>query len=337
VVVASGIFAIAILNELNIYGLHPRQWDVLYMTSVGVLIIGLGFGLALPERVLQTLEKLHNRGSLTGDPSTLADVVDRRGDRWAHEGGLVLAVVVAVSFSVAFWEIFPDQIMFTVIATVAGYLVGRLVSRVVAIGSLGSMVIRGSEWEIQPNPFHPDGAAGLKPVGELYVRQASVLLIPGIFLAGWWILIPTIDSWNRYDRWRKPYLGLLFLTVVLQALAFVLPMISFHRLMRDEKVRRLTDVDRRVSPELARIAEVLAFTEDADERAELKERSSLLRDYGVTIGKMPTWPVDVTIRRRFTLNNALLLVPLVGRAVGFSGIWSDLANGLQRIFGDISS
>ena len=336
-VVACGILALAIANELKIYGLHPTEWDVLYMSSVVVLTVGVRFGLALPERVAKTVEQLHNRGSLTGNPESLASAVVSRGDSWAHEGGLALAVVVAVSFSIAFWQIFPDQILFTIIATLAAYLVGRLISRLVAIGTLGSMVSGGSEWDVRPNPFHPDGAAGLKPIGELYVRQASVLLIPGVFVAGWWVLIPIVDSFNHYERWRTPYLGLLCLTVVLQVLAFVLPMISFHRLMRAAKQERLADADRRVSPELARIEEVLAFTQDARERADLKERSSLLRDYSLAINEMPTWPVDITIRRRFTLNNSLLLVPLLGRAVGLSSFWSDLANRLHEIFGNVSS
>ena len=99
-----------------------------------------------------------------------------------------------------------------------------------------------------------------------------MLLIPGLFLAGWWILIPAVDAFNKYDRWRKPYLGLLFLTVVLQAIAFVLPMLSFHRMMREAKEERLADVDRRVSPELARIDEVLAFTQDAGVRADADHR-----------------------------------------------------------------
>ena len=31
---------------------------------------------------------------------------------------------------------------------------------------------------------------------------------------------------------------------------------------------------------------------------------------------MPTWPVDIKTRRRFSLNNMALLVPLLGQAVG---------------------
>ena len=108
-----------IANELKIYGLHPTEWDVLYMSSVVVLTVGVRFGLALPERVAKTVEQLHNRGSLTGNPESLASAVVSRGDSWAHEGGLALAVVVAVSFSIAFWQIFPDQILFTIIVPLA--------------------------------------------------------------------------------------------------------------------------------------------------------------------------------------------------------------------------
>jgi hypothetical protein len=48
------------------------------------------------------------------------------------------------------------------------------------------------------------------------------------------------------------------------------------------------------------------------------------------IEAMPTWPVNARLRRRFTLNNLALLVPVAAQALGGSDQWQELLQGAQK-------
>jgi len=155
-------------------------------------------------------------------------------------------------------------------------------------------------------------------------------MIPALFFAVWWFLLPLFG----YDRWRSQYLALLAVTIVVQVLAFVVSMASFHRLMKNDKAARLSQADRKTSPRLASIEEELAFTADKSQRAVLKEEASLLRDYYKTISETPTWPVDSSIRRRFRINNVVLFLPVIGSFIGNSEVWENIASALGEVFGN---
>lgn len=337
--IASAVMALLMSVEVWLYGPNALQWDLLLVTSVIVLILGLWLGLDLVSRVSPTLRLLAARGSLQGDPDELGAVIAGRADRLAGRWGLLVAGLICVSYAWVYWVrgVLWSWFPLILLAGVGGYLAGRVIGRMIAVGGLGRVIARDPKWAVQPQVASLDGAAGLAPIGALYLRQASVLFIPAVFLAAWWALIPVLGSLRGYSGWgywRQPYLALLAVALVLQLIAFVGPMLSFHRQMREYRDVHLVEVDVEVSKRVAEIEPQLAATHDSDERAALRDEMGVLKERYLSAASCPTWPVDHRVRRKFSLHNAILLVPLVGRALGLSGVWADLANVLGQIFGD---
>jgi hypothetical protein len=73
------------------------------------------------------------------------------------------------------------------------------------------------------------------------------------------------------------------------------------------------------------------------ERDELKDRLSSLTERYWAIERMPTWPVDTKMRRRFTLNNAALLLPLLTQSIHLTGGWQKALEEIQRILTTLST
>ena len=93
--------------------------------------------------------------------------------------------------------------------------------------------------------------------------------------------------------------------ILIEILAFVLPMLSVHGLMAAYKRKKLL-------PEADALSRSIPSTTDppaAKSPDDLSQRFRELED-------APTWPVDRRIRRRFTLRNLALLLPLVGTVLG---------------------
>ena len=86
-------------------------------------------------------------------------------------------------------------------------------------------------------------------------------------------------------------------------------------------------------PVVARHRDGTARLEDAglEGRDAVKRQLTELVERYQTLEKTPTWPVDRSIRRRFTLQNLGLLLPFAGYLVGPPEFWhqvSDLVSGL---------
>ncbi len=198
--------------------------------------------------------------------------------------------------------------------------------RAVGYGRLGSK-LTAAHVGIRPDPDHLDSAAGLQPVGHLYSFQAVVLAIPATFLASWWYLIPLLDG--RYADWRTAYAGLLALVVTLEILAFILPLVSFHRIMVIRKWQLQQEADA-LSRDAATLR-VCLLTTAAGERTSIEAEIAARDARYNAIEAMPTWPVDARLRRRFTLNNGLLLLPVIAQALGLSDDWKTLLENVQKV------
>src|SRR5262249_15305466 len=133
-------------------------------------------------------------------------------------------------------------------------------------------------------------------------------------------------------RWRNTYLGLLVVAIIVEMLAFVVPMVAFHRAMVRQRNKLRDEADRR-SEELQQLESRMAVTDDDNERARIAERAKLLRDRYLTVKSMPTWPVDPRTRRRISVNNGLLLLPLVAKAVGVTNPRGDAIEKIREILG----
>ena len=175
----------------------------------------------------------------------------------------------------------------------------------------------------------------VKPIGAFYLYQSLMASLPAIFLTVWLLLF-----WLRgqYWLWRpqrgiyfNQYLWLLPLAILAEVLVFVLPMLSVHASMREQRKAFLAKADR-----LSRVIETTRARLDdtgLEGRDAVKRQLTELVERYQTLEKTPTWPVDRSIRRRFTLQNLGLLLPFAGYLlVGHSTFWDKVAkvlNGLE--------
>ncbi len=154
-----------------------------------------------------------------------------------------------------------------------------------------------------------------------------LLALPALYFAAWWLLIPLF---GRYESWRSPYLSMLAITIVLEMLSFILPMWSFHNEMVLQKNVLLEDADK-ISREVAHDMDQLIAETDPEKRRQLQEHIDVLKKRYSAIEKMPTWPMDDPLRRRFAIRNFGLFTPLIGEALNLTETWDQVLAAVKEI------
>jgi hypothetical protein len=197
----------------------------------------------------------------------------------------------------------------TCIGGLGGFLVGRVIGRMLSCGSLGRRLTRrGISFRVIPG--HVDGAAGLKPLGDYYLHQSLLVAIPVVFLLVWSLLLLT-PALAAYESWRPWYLALLTLTICLEWATFGAPLRSAHEAMRRQKRESLVTADSLIAPQIEKARRELEQDLKPDRCSALRDRVDQLKISYREIDRMPTWPVDRSMRRHITLGNIAVLVPLV--------------------------
>ena len=308
-------------NEITLFGADPRDWDWLLVSGFVVLLGALYLSTLLPDRLEDALTRLGNRRVMTGGPALteLLPALHRDARRWALWGAAAAVAAIVLAFG---WVGRTGLDPLLLVEALAAVPVGLFAGRAAYYGTLGRRLVRAG-CTITPDPFHLDGAAGLLPAGELFAYQAKLLALPAGFLAVWWFLIPLFG--DAYLEWRDPYVALLGLVVAAELLALVAPMVSFHRIMTRRKAWLFREADGLT----ARAAEVTPVRpEDPTARTSGVDDAAVKRYEAIEA--MPTWPIDQRLRRRFGVQNLLLLVPVVAQAVGAS-------QGSQEVLTDLGT
>lgn len=313
-------------------------WDVLFISGIATFIVGFRLALSIPERLKSMLARLQNRDVLRCDAAALS-AFEGRLDSVAREwgwgfAGLVVGLLVLATLIARGWQFYLGDVSFIVILAVTGGVAGNYIGRIALCGLLAWQLKRdGIPLEVKPG--HVDGCAGLKPIGDFYFYQAMVTALPALFVAVWLLLIP-VWSYRSYDNWREPYLGLLPFAIAFEVLAFIVPVFSFHRVMATQKDALLREADA-LSLEIARIEGELAGGQANLPRDVMKDQLTYLAKQYQDLENMPTWPVSTELRTRFTVNNVVLLLPIITRVAGIDARWPDVGKTLSEIFGAIKS
>jgi hypothetical protein len=310
------------LYQIGLHRLHQRQrWDVLLISAWLLVVIGLEVVASTPERLHEALQRLRDRDVLSESVEAGGGVereLERIAHRWSLVGGWCAPVTLLVTLpwlvtDVANWRSWalgPGVADGLVLPVIAGSVVGGWLGRMAGYGRLGHVLAkRGLELRVVPS--HPDGAGGLKPIGAFYLYQSLMASLPAIFLTVWVLLFLLRGLYRGY---LNQYLWLLALAILVEVLVFVLPMLSVHASMREQRKAFLARADR-----LSRAIETTqARLEDTglEGRDAVKRQLTELVERYQTLEKTPTWPVDRSIRRRFTLQNLGLLLPFAGYLVG---------------------
>ena len=135
---------------------------------------------------------------------------------------------------------------------------------------------------------------------------------------------------GQYEPYATQFTWLLLPMICGEILAFVVPMLSIHAVMRAEKETTLWSESDQISRRIVELRARLATADLADYQ-ELEHRlAALIRRFEV-LEAAPTWPVDTSIRRRFTLRNLGLLLPFAGYLFGNTPIWERLGDFLTGL------
>ncbi|WP_062306598.1 hypothetical protein [Demequina subtropica] len=330
----AGIVAVA-LTEATTRGL-PGSWDWVWVSGTLAVCLGLPWAYRLVGAAERCVERLVVRGVLEGPADELGKRTARAGDMigrllgplvaGAIGGGFLTRAVVATEAEATVVADKANNLAEILLACLAGYLVGRATGVVLGIAMLGGRIQRGAQWTLTVQPGHGDGAAGMRPVGDLFLKQAAVVAVPAVWLvlvlwgkslaavgkSGWAAMAGFAHLGTGWGDW---YFALLPVAIALEIAAFILPMVAFHRSMTAQK-RVLESKADRESKELVELEDELRGAYDDATRATLRSQISAIRARGAQIAEMPTWPVDTTVRRRFTVRNAILLFPIVLNALG---------------------
>jgi hypothetical protein len=329
--VTAAALVLLILNELSLYGTHLRRWDWLFVTGWVTFLVAFRATFLLPDKVDEVLTRLAASQVLSGGMGEL-DSFRREmhisARRSARTGGLIVAVVIALGWIVAYRTALASHFLTLIVEVAGAFLAGSFIGRAVSYSQLGQRLQR-QKFTIKVNPEHLDGVAGLRPVGRLYFFQSALVAVPGAFLAVWWFVIPLLGG--RYSVWRGVYAGLLVFVVACEFFAFLAPMWSFHRIMSKGKEEFLDEADH-ISDQAAQIQNELLDSGSESDIAQLEDKLGRLTKRYQAIVQMPTWPVDTTIRRRFAVNNLLLLVPVVAQVLGAPGSVQNLLDNVQKVF-----
>jgi len=325
------VFAFYVAVQIHDAGSNLRRWDVLLLSGWAVLTVGLAIAQTMPRRVRRMLERMRDRGSLEINERQLDDLWKEFAEHAVHWGrwaGLVVAAAVFLAFLLATGGNLALKGALLVLESLGAYVAGYHLGRMAGFGSLGPF-LRAKHCMPKVRPGHLDGVGGLKPVGDFYFFQAMVVAIPGAFIAVWWVLIALGWNHHRYDRWKSSYPGLLAVAMVIEILAFVVPLWAFHEEMVRQKETALKEADH-TALEIAEIQAKLAH-DPGSQDANWKERIAAGAARYQAIEDMPTWPVDPATRRRFRLSNVALFLPFVGQALGQTEPWQQISHILERL------
>ena len=314
------------VHQLAMNGDDLDVWDHMFVSGSVATIIGLWLAKQLPDRFELMLSRLKDRRALlSGNASVSASEFQSLHAslrRLARRVSILVSVCLGAGVGIV-WAIVTvpgnsragpfDAYAGPAFGAVGGALVGWALGYMLAAGLL-ARTLRSHRITLAVTPAHPDGAAGLKPLGDYYLYQALLLAFGAAYLAAWSLLI-LLDITERYDYWLEPYLALLALVICLELATFALPLWSVHRLMAAQRRSRLARADKDLGSRVAGIHERLEGTLAPDERKQLTEQLEHLAASFREAESMPTWPLDQSLRRRLTLSNLLLVVPLVGQVV----------------------
>ena len=217
--------------------------------------------------------------------------------------------VVYGKASVGFWiaygsRLLPVGFVYLYCIFLFYALVTIYVVRNFAISRLLKDIVDHSRLQMQP--LHPDKCGGLRPVGQLGLRNEYVLMLVGLNLV--LLIIVSLD----YLLVPPLLYHLLDAAVIAYVLvgppAFMAPLLAFRKGMLKAKDELLGEVAQRLRVELQRLRAQLKSGPIAKEDNELIDT---LRKMVDVIDELPVWPFDAATLRKFV---GAYLIPILTTA-----------------------
>lgn len=200
------------------------------------------------------------------------------------------------------------------VAAPLGYLLGFLIWRVGVIAMHISKLGRNFEIGIQPN--HPDQCGGLRPIGNLCLMIALLLLVPAIFLSVWGFATTFFNAGGEiYNQlWSGLFRQWLVLLSALALFAFLWPLYSIHLQMQKQRRKVQTELDdlaQRID-ELSTELRTQAYTLTPEQGEEKLKSLEFLKKVYEENSRIPAWPIDWQTILKFSSAQAVPLLSLLG-------------------------
>lgn len=261
------------------------------------------------QRFELMLMRLFRRGVISTTSKVQATVlgdVRNAADRGAMIGGFLLPVLLLTSYVSLSIEVLPFD---SVCETIGAFILGRYLGRGIVYGYLG-MFLQRHRAEINIKLAHPDGAAGLKPAGEYYTFQATLLMFPTAFLAIWWLAMKIWIPTTSLAGWQNWYLAFFVLAILFEIFAFILPLLYFHQEMKAKKREMLQQADE-IGERIVKTRNQLLVESASSRIRVLEDELEGLTEQFQNIEALASWPFDAALRRRLTISNVSLVIPIV--------------------------
>lgn len=314
--------------------------DPFRLTALATVIVELIIVVMLFDRVPIALRTLWERGLLgasrNGEPAPEAlpkflsgiDKHNNSGYAWWLGAALAVAGLFA-TYPVRYYFANNGQWPYSLEGLIWYYTLGNAAFVVVPIGVLvGLLAWRvgvvawlitqlGERFELSIEPNHPDRAGGLKPLGELCLLIALLLLLPAIYLSSWGVatvFIQTPGTAIYAALWSGLFKKWLALVSVAAFVLFFRPLQSVHRQMQAQRIliqAELNELTRKigqVSHRLRTDADSMSPEEGAKKLEGLKFMQKVYEENS----RVPTWPFDWNILIRFAAAQAVPLLNLTG-------------------------
>lgn len=201
------------------------------------------------------------------------------------------------------------------------YVSGTLIGRSVVYSSL-ARILDAFDIEIEVMPGHPDCAAGLKPVGDLFMRHAIIAFLPAIFI-GIWLMLITIapqdsESWNSLrNNYVDTFKIAFFIFLAIEVAGFIVPMIRFHLEMQRQKAELQVSADE-LSQRITRLTRNILSIRDQNQVIAMQSELDCLNQRHDEIELLPTWPINWVTWLRFGIANFCMVIPVLVQ------LWSEL-------------
>ncbi|MEL6641300.1 MAG: hypothetical protein AAFP98_08305 [Pseudomonadota bacterium] len=305
-------------------------WDWMLISGLVLFAIAISFVDHMRPSFERCIARLFDRGVLRAgdqDEDALLKAFLDASRRWALVFALIVATAMVVVWASVLLQTFSyPKLALAAAQVVLGFIAGGYLGEMACYGRLGRAIDAGRV-NLHLDPWHVDQAAGIKPVGEYFFFQATLATIPAAYLAIWIWIMPL---WDRYDHWYLPYIGLLCLALVIQALAVLLPLGGFHIEMMQQKRAWQRKLDEEFRDN-AKARNAMLDGANLDGQGDLEATLAHLSKRYAEIEAMPTWPVDRRLWQKFTFRNLFLLSPvLFDSAVGAVN-WRTLLAAFQGI------
>lgn len=334
--IPASLFLLVLADWLVGSGAFSR--DTFRMTAVLTAALLFLSMQVLFDRLPRTLEIIWRRDvlearSLAADTHPFLNYLDQFEDALNSRNAWLPAAMLAVGFLFATYPFrillqtdrFPFDLptlllyyfggQLGILAPVLGFIIGLLVWRVGVIAYFIGQI--GERFALKLQVNHPDGCGGLKPLGDIALNLAIIILIPSIFLAIWGFITSLTNdpSLELYiTLWGGLYRQLLVVLSVLALFAFLQPLYKIHLAMLAHARQIQGELDHLGrSIETSSIALRSQASALGSQEGEEKLRSiEFMKKVYEQNSRIPTWPIAWNTLLQFVGAQVLPVLSLLG-------------------------